>query len=222
MIKNQSTALIVSGAIALAVAVLAIFILGTELWLSIIIELIVTGVVFIITYNVLPYTSSELANADALIRRATFKRDCKVDLANIAKNREAYRKIDSVYKPVGSIIRTATLTLEDTTEPGQNSDSKLVMLHAYLNDFDIYFEYVHQIESGDLTIDNPEEEIAIFRNELPETVNNFSNLKTSVNAQKAAIGKAAGTALKMKMANSGMRRTTLKDIDKILKGDKDE
>lgn len=219
MIKNQNTAILVSGIASIFFGVITIMVLGTALWSSIIIELVVAGVVFIITFNVLPYTTSELANADALVRRATFVHECKVDLANIAKNREGYRRVDTVYKPVGSIIRTATLTLEDTTEPGQNSDSKLVMLHEYLNDFDIYFEYIHQIETGDLTVDNSEEEIEIFRNELPETVKNFANLKTSVNSQKAAIGKAAGTALKMKMASSGMKRTTLKDIDRILKGD---
>ena len=219
MIKNQNTAILVSGLVSLIFGVLAIVLLGTELWTSIIIELAVTGVVFIVTYNVLPYTSSELANADALVRRATLVKEGKEDLANIAKIRQAYENVPSVHEFIGTIVKTATRTLSDVTQPGQNNDSKLVMLHEYLDDFGKYLFFIFQVESGDLTIDEAETEIAMFRKELPETVAAFANLKTAVNAQEAAKGKAHGAALRMKTASQGMRRTTLKDISKILKGD---
>jgi hypothetical protein len=93
------------------------------------------------------------------------------------------------------------------------------MLHEYLDDFGKYAWFIFQLESGDLTMDGSEAEIATFRKDLPETVEAFVSLKTAVNAQEAAMGKARGVALKMKTASQGMRRTTLKDISKILEGD---
>lgn len=220
MIKNQSTALAVSGILSLIIGGLAIFVLGTESWASIIIELVITGLVFIIAYNVLPYTSSELANVDALVRRGTMVKEAKEDIADIRKIREAYLKVKTVYEPVSLILDNSTRTLSDVNQPGQNSDSKLVMLHTYLDDFNKYFYYIYQVESGDLTVDNAEKEIQAFRNDLPELADAFRNLKAAVNAQEAAQGKARGAALKMKMASQGMKRTTLKEIDKILEGDK--
>ncbi len=220
MIKNQSTALAVSGILSLIVGGLAIFVLGTETWLSIIIELVVTGLVFIISYNVLPYTSSELASVDALVRRAMMTREAKEDIADIQKLHRAYSKVKEVYDPIGKIINSATRTLSDFTRPGQNNDSKLVILHDTLDDFDKYFYFIYQVESGDLAIDGADKEVNDFRNELLGTAADFENLRKSVNAQEAASGKARGTALKMKMASLGLRRTTLKEIDKILEGDK--
>jgi hypothetical protein len=113
VIKNQNIAIMVSGIVAIAFGLLAIVFLGTVLWSSIIIEMVVTGFVFIITYNVLPYTSSELANADALIRRAKFVAEAKADLADITKIRQGYIKIQPVYRDLGAIISTATRTLSD-------------------------------------------------------------------------------------------------------------
>lgn len=220
MIKNQSTALAVSGILSLIVGGLAIFVLGTETWLSIIIELVVTGLVFIISYNVLPYTSSELASVDALVRRAMMTREAKEDIADIQKLHRAYSKVKEVYDPIGKIINSATRTLSDFTRPGQNNDSKLVILHDTLDDFDKYFYFIYQVESGDLAIDGADKEVNDFRNELLGTAADFENLRKSVNAQEAASGKARGAALKMKMASLGLRRTTLKEIDKILEGDK--
>ena len=220
MIKNQSTALAVSGILSLIVGGLAIFVLGTETWLSIIIELVVTGLVFIISYNVLPYTSSELAIVDAIVRRAMMTREAKEDIAEIQKLHRAYSKVKEVYDPIGKIINSATRTLSDFTRPGQNNDSKLVILHDTLDDFDKYFYFIYQVESGDLAIDGADKEVNDFRNELLGTAADFENLRKSVNAQEAASGKARGAALKMKMASLGLRRTTLKEIDKILEGDK--
>lgn len=219
MIKNQNTAIVVAGLVSIIFGVITILVLGTTLWSSIIIELVVTGVVFIITYNVLPYTTSELANAGALIRRAMLAREAKEDIADITKIRQGYAKIPSVYKELGMIISTATRTLSDVNKPGENNDSKLVMLHEYLDDFDKYLWFIFQLETGELTMDGAEAETATFRKELPDTVSAFSSLKTAVNAQEAARGKAHGAALKMKTASQGMRRTTLKDISKILEGD---
>lgn len=219
MIKNQSTALAVSGILALIVGGLAIFVLGTENWSSIIIELIVTGVTLIIAYNVLPYTTSELANVDALVRRATMVKEVKEDIADVQKLQRAYIKVKEVYDPIGKIINSSSRILSDVTRPGQNNDSKLVILHGTLDDFDKYFYFIYQVESGDLAIDGANKEIKDFREELNDTAVDFENLRKSVNAQEAASGKARGEALKMKMASLGLRRTTLKEIDKILKGD---
>lgn len=219
MIKNQNTALLVSGLVSIIFGAAAIALLGTEAWSSIIIELVITGVVFIITFNVLPYTSSELANADSLVRRGIMTQEAKEDIANIQKLQRAYTKVTEVYDPIGRILNSAIRTLSDVTRPGQNNDSKLVILHDTLDDFDKYFYFIYQIESGEIAVDGAKKEIKDFRASLSDTADDFENLRKSVNAQEAAAGRARGEALKMKMASLGLRRTTLKEIDKILEGD---
>jgi hypothetical protein len=192
--SRYSTA--VSGIISLIIGGLAIFVLGTESWVSIIIELVVTGLVFIIAYNVLPYTTSELANVDALVRRATMVNEAKEDIADIQKIQRAYIKVPEVFDPINKILNSVSRTLSDVTRPGQNNDSKLVILHATLDDFDKYFYFIYQVESGDIPIDGAKKEIRDFRESLVETANEFENLRKSVNAQEAASGRARGEALK--------------------------
>lgn len=217
MIKNPNTALALSFVIAMVFGVLAIFVLGTDSWTSVIIEFVVFGVAFIVAYNVLPYTTSELANADNLVRRIKLINEAKEDIANIRTVRGAYTKVKTVYDLVTVILDNATRTLSDVNQPGENSDSKLVMLHAYLDDFDKFFYYIYQIESGDLTVDDAQTEIQGFKKDLPELAEAFKNLKAAVNAPKAAQGKAHGAALKMKMATQGMKRTTLPEINELIK-----